>query len=35
VGAKGVFAPGRVKDLAAWFRDVAKDDAKYIMIATK
>ena len=32
-GAIGVYAPNRVKDVAAWFRDVAKDDAKLIVIA--
>jgi hypothetical protein len=35
VGALGVYAPERIKDVAAWFREVAKDDAKLIMIAKK
>jgi len=35
VGARGVFPPGRVKDVAEWFRAVAKDDAKIIVIAKK
>ena len=34
-GATGVYAPERIKDVAAWFREVAKDDAKLIVIATK
>ncbi|HEY2379205.1 MAG TPA: DUF3857 domain-containing protein [Gemmatimonadaceae bacterium] len=34
-GATGVYAPDRIKDVAVWFRDVAKDDAKMIVIATK
>ena len=33
IGAKGVFGPDRVKDLAAWFREVGKDDAKFIVIS--
>lgn len=35
VGATGVFVPERIKDVAAWFRAMAKDDAKLIMIAKK
>jgi hypothetical protein len=35
VGARGVFPPGKAKDVAAWFRAVAKDDAKIIVIAKK
>jgi hypothetical protein len=35
IGARGVFPPGKVKDVAAWFRAVAKDDAKIIVIAKK
>jgi hypothetical protein len=34
-GAIGVYAPNRIKDVAAWFRDVAKDDAKLIVITKK
>jgi hypothetical protein len=32
IGAKGVFAPDKVKDVATWFREVGKDDAKLIVI---
>jgi hypothetical protein len=32
-GAKGIFAPNKVTDLAAWFREVGKDDAKFIVIS--
>ena len=35
IGATGVYEPSRIKDVAAWFREVARDDAKLIMIATK
>jgi uncharacterized protein DUF3857/transglutaminase superfamily protein len=35
IGATGVYAPERIKDVAGWFREVAKDDAKLIVIATK
>jgi hypothetical protein len=35
VGARGVFPPGKAKDVAVWFRAVAKDDAKIIVIAKK
>jgi hypothetical protein len=35
IGATGVYAPERIKDVAAWFREVAKDDAKLIVINTK
>jgi hypothetical protein len=35
VGAQGVFAPDKVKDVAAWFRAMAKDDAKLIVISKK
>ena len=35
VGAKGVYPPGKVKDVAAWFRAMAKDDAKLIVITKK
>ena len=34
-GATGVYAPNRVKDVAAWFREVAKDDTKLIVITKK
>jgi hypothetical protein len=34
-GAIGVFAPNRIKDVAAWFRHVARDDAKLIVITKK
>ena len=34
-GAIGVYAPDRIKDVAAWFREVAKDDAKLIVITKK
>jgi hypothetical protein len=34
-GATGVYAPNRIKDVATWFREIAKDDAKLIVIATK
>lgn len=32
-GATGVYAPNRIKDVAAWFRELAKDDAKLIVIS--
>ncbi len=35
VGARGVYAPDKVKDVATWFRGMAKDDAKIIVIAKK
>ena len=35
IGTRGVFPPGKAKDVAAWFRAVAKDDAKIIVIAKK
>jgi len=35
VGATGVYPPEKVKDVAAWFREVGKDDAKLIVIAKK
>ena len=35
LGATGVYAPDRAKDVAAWFREVGKDDAKLIVIAKK
>lgn len=34
-GATGVYAPDRIKDVSAWFRQVATDDAKLIVISTK
>ena len=34
-GATGVYAPNRIKEVAAWFREVAKDDAKLIVIMKK
>lgn len=35
IGARGVYPPARIKDVAVWFRELAKDDAKLIVIATK
>jgi hypothetical protein len=35
MGATGVYAPDKAKDVAAWFREVGKDDAKLIVIAKK
>ena len=32
IGARGVHPPTRVKDVASWFREIAKDDAKLIVI---
>jgi hypothetical protein len=32
IGAKAVFAPDKAKDVATWFREVGKDDAKLIVI---
>lgn len=34
-GSTGVYAPDRIKDVSAWFRQVATDDAKLIVISTK
>jgi len=34
-GARGVYAPDRAKDVATWFRAMAKDDAKLIVISKK
>jgi hypothetical protein len=34
-GATGIYAPDRAKDVAAWFREVGKDDTKLIVIAKK
>ena len=34
-GTRGVYAPDRAKDVAAWFRAMAKDDAKLIVISKK
>ncbi|HKO16831.1 MAG TPA: DUF3857 and transglutaminase domain-containing protein [Gemmatimonadaceae bacterium] len=31
-GARGVYPPDRVKDLANWFRAIAKDDARLIVL---
>jgi len=33
--AVGIYAPDRLKEVAAWFREMGKDDAKMIMIAKK
>jgi uncharacterized protein DUF3857/transglutaminase superfamily protein len=35
VGARGVYPRDRVKDVAAWFREMAKDDTKLIVISKK
>ncbi|HKN67739.1 MAG TPA: DUF3857 domain-containing transglutaminase family protein [Gemmatimonadaceae bacterium] len=34
-GATGVYPADRIKDVSAWFRQVATDDAKLIVISTK
>ena len=34
-GARGIFEPSKSKDVAAWFRAMAKDDAKLIVISKK
>jgi hypothetical protein len=34
-GAVGIYAPDRLKEVTAWFREMGKDDAKMIMIAKK
>lgn len=34
-GTRGVYAPDRAKDVATWFRAMAKDDAKLIVITKK
>jgi hypothetical protein len=32
-GATGVYPPEKVKEVAAWFRELGKDDAKLIVIS--
>ena len=32
IGTRGVYPPAKVKELAAWFREIGKDDAKFVMI---
>ena len=33
IGGRGVMAPDRIGELIQWLRDVAKDDAQYLVIA--